>query len=217
MAIIKLPIKILLLTGLFILFIALIQLLFYIYLATNESTPQKSELIVVFPGGKERMEAALDLVETGLGEHLAVINKTKKRLKQEIERKNESEKAVLLTGEESRSTFEDVYRASQLIRVHNFRTVTLVTSSYHMPRALFLFKAHLLSSGLDVKVYYHCVTIDRQILAPIFTGHFYNEIFKMWGSMMELTGNFITGRLMYDSPWFDTISDLAHTYLLTNN
>ena len=214
MAILKLPFKILLFAFLLFVLVAAAQLLFYAYLQSTSSLPQKSELIIVFPGEKERIDDALQLVDLGLGKHLAVINKTKKQLKNEIEKKNGSKKAILLTGKESRSTFEDVYQATQLMRKHDFRTVTLVTASYHMPRALLLFKAHLLGSGLDVELFYHSVKIDRQISISIFSGLFYNEVVKMWGSMMELAGNLVTNRLMYDSPWFDTISDLAHKYLL---
>jgi len=214
MAILKLPFKILLFAFLLFVLVAAAQLLFYAYLQSTSSLPQKSELIIVFPGEKERIDDALQLVDLGLGKHLAVINKTKKQLKNEIEKKNGSKKAILLTGKESRSTFEDVYQATQLMRKHDFRTVTLVTASYHMPRALLLFKAHLLGSGLDVELFYHSVKIDRQISISIFSGLFYNEVVKMWGSMMELAGNLVTNRLMYDSSWFDTISDLAHKYLL---
>ncbi|HKJ64663.1 MAG TPA: YdcF family protein [Desulfopila sp.] len=214
MGILKLPFKIFLFVSLLFLLVATAQLLFYAYLQSTSSLPQRSELIIVFPGEKERIEAALQLVDIGLGEHLAVINKTKKQLKNEVKEKNGSKKAVLLTGKESRSTFEDVYRAVQLIRKHKLHTVTLVTASYHMPRALFLFKTHLFGSGLNVELRHLSVEIAREPSLSTLSGLFYDEAVKMWGSTVELVGNQATGRLMYDLPWFQSISKLAHRFIL---
>ncbi len=214
MAILKLPFKILLFAFLLFVLVAAAQLLFYAYLQSTSSLPQRSELIIVFSGEKERIEAAMHLVDIGLGEHLAVINKTKKQLKKEIEEKNGSKKAILLTGKESRSTFEDVYWAVQLIRKHKFRSVTLVTSSYHMPRAFILFKTHLLVTGQKAELRFHSVEIVPESSRSAFAVLFYNETVKIWGSALELIGNLFTGRLMYDLPWFQNISELTHQYLL---
>ncbi len=200
---------ILALTGL----VAIIQISAFFLLADNTKNLSAADLLIAFPGEKEREAAFWALAAQGLAPNLAIINSTAKRLKNKAE-ENQIDKSVnLLDGGKSRSTFEDAFVAAEIIRKNNFNSVILVTSSYHMPRALFLLKAHLLGLGMKVDVQYYPFIAEETKPLTARLGHHYNEMIKIWGSILEITANHLSGKLINDSPYMQSISEFAQDYL----
>ncbi len=206
--------KLLLFAAALILLVALAQFSAFYLLADNTKTLHQADIIIIFPGGKEREQTAWTLAEQGLAPNLIVINSTSNRLKNKAEKYEIDEQLRLLGGGTSRSTFEDVYVAVESIRQHSFNSAILVTSSYHMPRALLLLKMHLLAQGMKVDIQHFPVIAEENKPHSAALGVYYNEMLKIWGSLVEIAGYHLTGKLMNDLPFFQKISEVAHKYLL---
>jgi hypothetical protein len=93
------------------------------------------------------------------------------------------------------STFEDVLEADRIIRQHNFKTVLLATSDYHMARSWFFLRVKTL--GTDVKI--HMAAIPGKSSPGLYAKRAYNESAKFWGSLAEYAYHGTTGRRLTDN------------------
>lgn len=59
--------------------------------------------------------------------------------------------AVLFTGKETTSTYEEALAAKEVMEAKGFRSMLLVTSTYHMRRALWTFRK--VFEGTDIAIY----------------------------------------------------------------
>jgi uncharacterized SAM-binding protein YcdF (DUF218 family) len=194
--------------------VAILQFGTFVYFEKKHINLEKSDLILVFPGDKDRTVAAYTLAEKGHGSNVSIISKNSEQLKKIAVKYHLPPDVRMIAVGESRSTFEDAYRAREVIGRNNYTSVILVTSSYHMPRALFLLKTHLLSSGLKVDIQYYPVGIQGNTSLPEQLRLNYNEFVKIWGSTIEMVGNLLTGSLLYDYSRFKKVSDFIHKYLI---
>lgn len=125
----------------------------------DSQTP--TDAIVILTGGSER-------IETGLA--LLIENKAHKAFVSGVAPSVTIEKILALSGNSSkniRSRIESGYSAldtagnasetAHWIKQHGYRSLRLVTSSYHMPRSLLEFKRAL----PDVRIIPHPVFSDR--------------------------------------------------------
>lgn len=174
----------------------------------------KADLIIAFPSENERLLAALALAEKGYGSNLSVINITSNRLKTLTNNYNIAPEVQLITGGISRSTFEDVFRASRIIRENRCNSLVLVTSSYHIPRSMFLLKTFLKISGMKVKVQYYPVNTLENYDRTKKLKTYYNELVKLWGSTVEMVCYGLTKKLPADIKGFNRAMDFYRTYLL---
>ncbi len=179
---------------------ALLQFGFFIWITTHTVPLQKADVIVVFPGETGRIEAGYTLVKEGYATDLAVVSYSPAQTEKMAKSQNDTTKVRLITGGMGRSTFEDVYNATQIINQHQYHSIILVTTSYHMPRALFLLKTFLLSSGLKVNVQYYPVKMAADKSTSLLMRLAYNEMVKFWGSTMEMLSFQLTDTLLMDSP-----------------
>jgi vancomycin permeability regulator SanA len=81
-----------------------------------------------------------------------MISKTDGDLRKLLRKNGVPETIRALPGGKSRSTFEDVYQTAKVIKENQFSSVIVVTSSYHLPRSLFLLKVYLKILGQDVRI-----------------------------------------------------------------
>ena len=183
--------------GVFIL-VSLVQIGFAWYLQRSPAPLHRADLVVVFPGDTERIVAGCKLVKDGYSSHLMIINKTESALKKIAAKNGVPADTILLPGGTSRSSFEDVYNTTQAIADLDLEAVILVTSAYHLPRALFLLKSYLAMNGSEVAVQYHPVSDDHNRKRKMQL--YYNELVKLWGSSTEMAGNVLTGHLILDYP-----------------
>jgi uncharacterized SAM-binding protein YcdF (DUF218 family) len=157
-------------------------------------------LIVIFPGDKKRISAGYALAKEGYATNLTVINHTSEQLQKMTVNHKDLQKVKMVTSGKGRSTFEDVYNTQQIINRHQYQSIILVTSSYHMPRSLFLLKASLLSSAPKVKVQYYPVKMATDLSTSMVMRLCYNEIAKLWGSTIEMVGYQLTHTLLMKNP-----------------
>ncbi len=206
--------KIALLPVALFLLVAVVQICGFVYFAKKDSALAQADLIVTFPGGGNRVATTWELVGQGLAPNLAIINSTERKLYNTLQKHKNLEPVILHDGGTSRSTFEDVYIATKIIEQHNFTSAILITSSYHMPRALFLLKAHLTVIGRNVRI--RCAPVDVEKHRS-FTGKmvlYYKEIVKMWGSVVELVVYHSTKTLFLDAKQVQDLKEKVHKYLL---
>ncbi|MFT5698518.1 MAG: uncharacterized SAM-binding protein YcdF (DUF218 family) [Desulforhopalus sp.] len=182
----------------FICLVAVVQTATAIYFSKAETKLEPADLIVVFPGDSARTTAGLKLVKEGYGSNFMIISITSSELAKRLTKHAILTQTNLLPGGKSRSTFEDVFQTLETIKAHDFKSIIVVTSSYHLPRALLLLKGYLLSSSMDISVQGLPITsvqIDQR------KGRNYsNEIVKFWGSFTEMVTNRVTGILLLDYP-----------------
>ena len=151
-----------------------------------------SDAIVVFRGTNKRFEAGYELAEQGVAGYL-VLSPADPGLRERLDEKYGLDEGVVHIAEpRAETTFQNALYASRIISEHDFDTVTLVTSDYHMPRSLALMKLFLAGRGVKVRVY---MVAGPDAARMVFFKLVYNEMVEFWGSMAEYAGWKITGEL----------------------
>lgn len=97
-----------------------------------------TEAIVVLTGGNARVQKGIDLLEQTKSEHLLIsgVNKTV-TLSEIMERAMPFLQPRITLGYLATNTKENAIETAYWIQQHDIRSITLVTSFYHMPRSLF--------------------------------------------------------------------------------
>jgi uncharacterized SAM-binding protein YcdF (DUF218 family) len=121
----------------------------------------KVDLIAVVTGGQGRLKRAIDLLKDGKGEHLLISGVAPDADLNDILKKNnvmdltEEWKEKIFLGTLSRTTSENVKEIKSLIQSHDFDSLLIVSSSYHMPRLYSLLEKELHRwPNKNVKVFY---------------------------------------------------------------
>ncbi len=207
--------KLIFVVTLFLFSIALLHIAAMTVGSKRVNTVKHSDLIVVFPGSPpDRIAVGHRLAQEGFAGSFAVINASLSKLNLEVKRRGLLTGVNLVAGGKSRSTFEDVYNTKRIIKENKFKSVLLVTSSYHIPRAYFLLKVFLFGSGVDVYVYSVPIDQDGKIDLATKTKLYFNEIVKLWGSTVEMSGYKVFGKLVLDMPAFWQVRQfLKRTFL----
>jgi len=108
---------------------------------------QADGVIVYTGGGGARIAAAMTIFQEGTGQRLLIsgVNPgtSKERLSELWKGAPEMFECCVDLGHEARTTEGNAAEAAQWVKEHRFRHVVLVTSDYHMPRAVVLTKARM--------------------------------------------------------------------------
>jgi uncharacterized SAM-binding protein YcdF (DUF218 family) len=110
---------------------------------------EKVDMIAVVTGGQGRLKKALDLFEQGHAEHLMISGVAPGSKLESILSNNGFEKFPeewrdkIFLGSLARSTSENAKEIKGVIAEHDFDSLLLVTSSYHMPRLVRLLEKEL--------------------------------------------------------------------------
>ncbi|MEK6734311.1 MAG: YdcF family protein [Pseudomonadota bacterium] len=120
----------------------------------------KADAIIVLTGALGRIDAGLQLLSDKYAEHLFISGVGQKTLledlskylvsfpaKQAVELKSE-----ITLGHFANSTKENAIETAQWIKKNNYKKIILVTSNYHMPRSLYLFRK-LMPADVEVIPY----------------------------------------------------------------
>jgi uncharacterized SAM-binding protein YcdF (DUF218 family) len=109
---------------------------------------------------------------------------------QKLLRKNGLPKIVnALPGGRCRSTAFDAYQAAKTIKENRFRSAIVVTSSYHLPRSLFLLGVYLKISGQEVRIQGFPA---KEAQSNKNLKQYGNEVFNFWGSIAEMAWYYFT-------------------------
>ena len=179
------------------------EVTYFYYVLTKNSFLQKADAIVVFAGGYERVKPAYGLANSGYAQYLIISPASENTLKAYNKKYDLSQNIKQLIEVKARTTFENALYTSKIIEEHNFDSVILITSSYHLPRSYFLLKALL--TGEQVRVQPFGVQNDLEIrsdrqLSSIINRTTYNEMAKFWGSILEFIGYKVRGNVPEKNP-----------------
>lgn len=120
----------------------------------------KTDAIIVLTGGNNRIQTGLSLFSSGLSGHLFITGVHDAVKKKDI---TKISTCCIILGHKARTTLENASEAKEWIAAQNIKTIRLVTSAYHMDRALLEFR-HAIP---DIEIIAHPVHDDRDTLQDI--------------------------------------------------
>lgn len=124
----------------------------------NVYTTQKTDAIVVLTGGNHRIDEGLDLWSRLFAPELFIsgVNEstTRKDILQEWSGERRLPLCCLTLGFEAKTTRQNAAEVKDWAEQNYVRSIRLVTSNYHMPRAMLEFKAAM----PNVRIIPHIVT-----------------------------------------------------------
>lgn len=102
------------------------------------------EGIVVFTGGKNRVQTAIQLLSQNIGQRLFISGVNPNTRKSDISHRIKSDRKLLDCcidlGKNANNTFENAFETIRWVQNNNFKSLVIVTSNYHMKRSLFILK-----------------------------------------------------------------------------
>jgi len=110
-----------------------------------------SEAIVVFRGNQARIAAGYALARQGVAPLIMVSPASERQRRGWDRRYGLPENVGHLEETQARTTMENARQAARIIREEGLKSVTLVTSDYHMPRSLGLLKLFLWGQGVEIR------------------------------------------------------------------
>jgi uncharacterized SAM-binding protein YcdF (DUF218 family) len=107
----------------------------------EQSEPQQSaDGIAVLTGGVSRIDRAMALLSAGKAKRVLItgVNRTTTvdELKQLASRGDQYFTCCVDIDKEARNTIDNATETSEWVALHHYRSIIVVTSNYHMPRAL---------------------------------------------------------------------------------
>ncbi len=178
--------------------IVLAQMAYFLVMQSRNLQLEKADLIVVFPGTENRIEAGFRLAGKGYTTNFAITGVHEKEGNAYAEKYGLPPNVKQVPSRPSVTTFEDALVTRRIVKKRGFHSVILVTSDYHVPRAYFLLRALL--TGLDVKI--QTYGVDSGFSSGEAANHriakrlYYNVMVKFWASIGEMIGYGISGNLL---------------------
>ena len=169
-------------------FIILIEALYFVWILNIDNSVTPSDAILIFKGSEKRTETGYRLANQGVALRIVLSPASEAHLQKCAKKFQLRETVTSLYENQARTTFENALYTSRIIKSNKFRSVTLVTSDYHMPRSLALLR--LLLTGHGVKIHIHQVKNRETGGWALLTDSFlmeiiYNEMVEFWGSLLE--------------------------------
>ena len=122
------------------------------------SAPQKpetkTEALVVFTGGDNRIETGLQLLTAGLSKNLFISGVHPDVSMQRIRKKWKAidgrlPKCCIALGYKAETTYQNAYETRDWVLENDYKSVRLVTADYHMNRSLIELK-HALPENIEI-------------------------------------------------------------------
>ena len=109
------------------------------HLATP-ANPEKADAIIVLTGGTSRLDAAMNLLETGKGQRLLISGVHPSTTRRQLRIATGGDKALFSCcvdiDHAALDTIGNAEESAKWVDSHAYGTVILVTNNYHMPRSL---------------------------------------------------------------------------------
>jgi uncharacterized SAM-binding protein YcdF (DUF218 family) len=127
--------------------IALYAAGFLLFVASLPARPHKApkaDAIVALTGGGARLDAAVALFEHGTGKRLLISGVNKTSTKDDLKRLSSGGRrfdCCADIGYDAEDTYGNAEEAAGWTARHHYKSLIVVTASYHMPRSLRLFRS----------------------------------------------------------------------------
>lgn len=188
-----------------LLFFALLLVGFVLFVSSIErefKKPPKAEGIAVLTGDAARIDEAMGLLAEGKAERLLISGVYQKTTKKELEALGTKNSQYLSCcvdlDHEAQNTIDNATETSAWAARHGYHSVIIVTSNYHMPRAL----AELGRTMPAVELYPYAV-IDKKVhlddwwLYPGTTKLLLSEYLKYLPAMVRLAATRVVSKIVY--------------------
>ncbi len=142
---------------------------------TSTTDPSSGDVVLVYGGKLGRSEAGLALANRY---HLPLFVSDTYGGPKDFEQKIGVSWGSVVVDHYARTTDQNARNAVRFLKQGGYRKGLLVTSWYHMPRALFLTRYYLMGTSIHVEPYYFDMT-ESFVNQP----DFWAEIFRFWGSL----------------------------------
>lgn len=113
----------------------------YVVLLPRPADDRRTDAIVVLTGGAGRMERGLDLLQRGRAERMLVSGVARTVRPVELARRYDADEALfeccIDLGREAVDTRSNGEETARWLEARKFKSVRLVTTDWHMPRARF--------------------------------------------------------------------------------
>jgi uncharacterized SAM-binding protein YcdF (DUF218 family) len=107
---------------------------------TTPADPEKADAIIVLTGGQSRLDAAMNLLETGKGKRLLISgvhpSATSRQLRIAIGGDKKLFSCCIDIDHAALDTIGNAEESAKWVESHDYGSVILVTNNYHMPRSL---------------------------------------------------------------------------------
>jgi uncharacterized SAM-binding protein YcdF (DUF218 family) len=127
--------------------------LLFLYAIERAEPPhlRKADAIVALTGGADRITDAVDWLKTGSGRRLLISgvaqDVTRDQLAQKAPAARDWLKCCIDLGRAAQNTVGNAEETRRWVQSHGYRSLVVVTSSYHMPRAMLELRRHM--PGID--------------------------------------------------------------------
>jgi len=106
----------------------------------QKSTAEKTDAIVVFTGGASRIEEAMKLLRASSGSRLLISGVNQKTSRKALLKRTGADASVFECcvdiDTHATDTIGNALETGKWAKKHNYRSLTIVTSTYHMPRSV---------------------------------------------------------------------------------
>jgi len=191
--------------------------LYFVWVLNIENSTAPSDAILIFMGTNKRIEAGYELANKGVASRI-VLSPATVKYRQSCDRKYALKDTVVhIPEDQAISTFQNALYISRIINAHHLKTVTLVTSDYHMPRSLALMRLFLIGEGVKVQLNHvrgfntpaDTVAVNVTRLKLV-----YKEMVKFWGSMYAFISWQITGVISKEPRKNSGLSSILRSLIL---
>ena len=142
-------------------------LAFFIYLIpfSLQEILEPTDGIVVFTGGKTRLQTALSLFQQKKSKHLLISGVNRDATFRDVV--GETPFVYVTLGYQAQDTFGNAEETAAWVKAHQIKTLRLITSNYHMPRSLLELRRYL----PDIRIIPHAI-IREKFWTPHWWRHF---------------------------------------------
>lgn len=197
--------------------LVLIQSVYFLKVLLQSQHLEPADLVIVFEGRSNRASTAYALIDSGYARGLIISPASKAKLDKYAQTFHPSRKFETFIENQARTTFENALYTAAIIKRKEPKSVILVTSWDHMPRALLLLNTMLL--GSDTRVIAHSIAtgkLDRKNWFRSDRGWkmIYNEMLETIGSGIEGARYLISGTRTTETSPMRRLINLLKRHLL---
>lgn len=139
-----------------------------------------TDAVAVLTGGRNRIAEAVKIFNMGLADNMIISGVGRDVTLEQLEAQNHSQITAanknIILGDQARNTIENAIEVREMIRRHNWRSLRLVTSFYHMPRS----EQEIWAQNPDIEIIAH----------PVYSNYVSVKWWKNWRSFKLIASEY---------------------------